>query len=265
MLLGHVLEETGMGVMDTGARERLKKTWGTEAGTAGGELWRSAMLFKGFSMSMVQKHWARAGSMASATDRAAYAARLLVIGTITGAIATQLRNLVAGKDPANIAEPRFWVEAILRGGGLGFYGDFLYAEATQHDTSLIPAIGGPLATEAETAWNLTGAAAFKAARGERTDEGAKLIRWGRSNVPFINMWYTKAAFDHLIWNELQEASSPGYLDRMTDKAQMTRGTTYWWNPHESMPQVPPDVMKAWQPDRGREQLQTIARAVPGID
>ena len=264
MLLGHVLEETGMGVMDTGARERAGMFLGTQAGTVPGELMRAAMLFKSFSFSMMQKHWARAASMPTATDTAHYVARLVVMGTVMGALATQLRNLVGGKDPANIAEPQFWAESLLRGGGLGFYGDFLYSEATQHDTTLIPALMGPLATELEGVKQLTIDAAFKKARGERTDEGAKLLRFAKGNIPFLNMWYTQAALDHLVWNDMQEAASPGYLDRTQAKAYANRGTTWWWQPGEQTPSHGPDFAKAWQPERGREQMSKIAE-VTGVD
>jgi hypothetical protein len=261
LLLGHVLEETGMGVMDTGARERTSMRFGTQAGTVAGELTRSALLFKSFSMSMMMKHWARAASMPTASSAAQYAATLLVTGTIMGAVANQLRNVISGKNPQNMAEPQFWGESVLRGGGLGFYGDFLYSEMTQHDTSLIPALLGPLATEAESVWNLTGAAAFKASRGERTDEGAKLIRFARGEIPFLNMWYTQAAFDHLIWNNFQEAASPGYLDRMQAKAYAARGTSWWWNPQEATPSSAPDIREAWQPQRGAEQIDKMADAI----
>lgn len=261
MLLGHVLEETGMGVMDTGAREQTRMRFGTTAGTTQGELLRSALLFKGFSASMMMKHWARAADMPTTAGTWAYGARLVVAGTIMGALANQLRNVVGGKDPDNIVEPKFWGNAILRGGGLGFYGDFLYGEMTSHDTSLIPALMGPLATESEEAWNLTGGNAFKAARGERTDEGAKLVRFGKSEVPFLNMWYTQAAMDHILWNEMQEAASPGYLDRMQAKAQTQRGTSYYWDPHEKLPSAGPDFAKMIQPEKGAEQVQKIADAL----
>jgi len=178
-----------------------------------------------------------------------------------GALANQLRNVVSGKNPDNIVEPQFWGNAILRGGGLGFYGDFLYGELTSHDTSLIPALMGPVATEAEQAWNVTGGAAFKAARGERTDEGAKLIRFAKSEIPGLNLWYTQAAMDHILWNDLQEAVSPGYLDRMMSKAQTERGTSYYWDPHDKTPQQAPDLGKMFQPERGSEQLDKLADSV----
>jgi hypothetical protein len=263
-LLGHVLEETGMGVMDTGARERAGVFYSGKSGTVGGELLRSVMLFKSFGLSMMQKHWARAASLEGNAAVANYAARIIVGGTILGAVANQLRNITSGKDPSNVAEPQFWGESLLRGGGFGFYGDFLYSELTQHDTSLIPALAGPAATETEQLWNLTGGAAFKSARGERVDEGAKVVRFVRSNIPFLNMWYTQAAFDHLIWNQMQEAASPGYLDRMQARAYEQRGTSFWWDPQQSMPAQGPDFAKMWQPERGAEQIQKIREAT-GLD
>ncbi len=263
-LMGHILEEVGMGVMDTGPRERAKMAFGTQSGTVGGELMRSAMLFKGFSASMMMKHWARAGAMPTGVGTAGYVTRLITIGTIMGAVAQQIRALASGQDPPNVAEPKFWGTAILRGGGLGFYGDFLYSEMTQHDTSLIPALLGPLATEAESAWNLTGAAMFKAGRGERTDEGGNVVRWMRGNTPLLNMWYTKAAFDHLLWNDLQEAMSPGYLDRMKAKQESQRGTSWWWDAHDKLPQATPNPGQLWRPQLGEKQLESVGDQVDRI-
>jgi hypothetical protein len=258
-LLGHVLEEVGMGVMDTGSRERTRLLYGGQAGTLAGELTRSAMLFKSFSASMMMKHWTRAASMPTGSSAAQYAATLLVTGTIMGALASQMRNVSSGKNPANMAEPSFWGEALLRGGGLGFYGDFLYSELSSNDTSLTASLlGGPLGSTADELWNLTGGYVHKESRGERTDEGAKATRFARGNIPFLNMWYTKTAFDHLIYNNMQEAANPGYLDRMQAKAYDQRGTTWWWNPQQNEPSQAPDIRQAWQPDRGREQLQKMA-------
>jgi hypothetical protein len=76
------------------------------------------------------------------------------------------------------------------------------------------------------------------------------------------MWYTQAAMDHILWNEMQEASSPGYLDRMQVRAYKDRGTTYFWDPHENLPSQGPDFAKMVRPDEGRRQMQAIADAVP---
>lgn len=236
-LLAHVLEEAGMGAMDTGPRQRVSVNFGTQRGSVGGELWRSMNLFRSFAFSMMMKHWARASTM-DGIGKAKYMAPLFLYGTLIAAAGNQVRNFLAGQNPDDMTAPGFWGKAILRGGGLGFFGDFLYNETTQHDTSLAAALGGPAATTVEDILSLTHGAFFKQRRGERTDELAKLIRFGRENIPFTNLWYTQAAFDHLLWNHMQEAASPGYLSRMETR-QAQYGKTYFWHPGEALPSEAP--------------------------
>lgn len=42
--------------------------------------------------------------------------------------------------------------------------------------------------------------------------------------------YSRAAFDHLVMQDLQEFLSPGYLQRMQNRAYREYGQTYWWEP-----------------------------------
>jgi hypothetical protein len=50
--------------------------------------------------------------------------------------------------------------------------------------------------------------------------------------------------DHLLWNRLQEAASPGYLARMQARQQANYSKTYYWRPDESLPHAGPDFAKA---------------------
>jgi hypothetical protein len=262
-LLAHVLEEAGMGAMDTGARQRVVMQAGTTKGTWGGELLRSVMLFKSYAASMMMKHWGRAASMPGAGSKFAYFAPLIIYGAALAALGNQLRNVLSGKDPENMASPKFWGAAVLRGGGLGFYGDFLYDEFNSNDNSLAAAAGGPLATTAEDVWKLTGAAAIHHAKGERTDEGAGLIRFAKQNVPILNLWYLQAAMDHILWNSAQEAASPGYLERMQAKAEGNKGTTWYWQPQERAPARAPDISTAhlFDVDRGKREAERVAQTI----
>lgn len=238
-LLAHVLEEAGMGAMDTGPRQKVTVNLGTQRGTIGGELWRSMNLFRSFAFSMMMKHWSRAAQM-DGIGRAKYMAPLLLYGTVIAAAGNQVRNFLGGQNPDNVGDPTFWGRAFLRGGGLGFFGDFLQNEVSQHDTSLAAALGGPAATTVEDLLSMTHGAFFKSRRGEQTDEKAKLIRLVRENVPFANLWYTQAAFDHLLWNNMQEAANPGYLQRMESRQQKLYGHSYWWHPNEALPSEAPN-------------------------
>jgi hypothetical protein len=165
-----------------------------------------------------------------------------------------------------MASPAFWGAAVLRGGGLGFFGDFFYDEFTEQDTSLAAALGGPLMTTGEDIWKLSGAALIHHLKGERTDEGGNLVRFAKQNTPGLNLWYTQAAMDHILWNQMQEAASPGYLDRMEAKAQAMKGTSYYWRPEDTLPSRAPDVSAGhlFDTDRGAEEGQKIAETV-GIE
>lgn len=246
-LLAHIGEESGMGAMDTGPRQQLRVNFGTQAGTYGGEIWRATNLFRGFAFSMMMKHWYRAASM-DGIGRAKYIGALGLYGTLIAAVGNQIRDVISGKDPESMALTpdnwKFWGKAVLRGGGLGFFGDFLYNELNQNDTSLAAAVGGPGLTEAEDLYKVTLGAAQKAAQGKRVDEGANVVRFLRGNTPYTGLWYMQAAWDHLLWNHLQEAASPGYLQRMQSRAEKY-GQQFYWNPDEGAPSRTPDVARAF--------------------
>jgi hypothetical protein len=263
-LLAHVLEEAGMGAMDTGPRQRVTMQMGTTPGTWGGELTRSALLFKSFAASMMMKHWQRAATQPGMGSKFGYLAPLIVYGTVIAALGNQLRNVLLGRDPSNMASPAFWGAAALRGGGLGFYGDFFYDEFTEQNTSLAAALGGPMLTTGEDLWKLTGAAGIHALKGERTDEGGNLIRFAKQNIPVLNLWYTQAAMDHILWNSMQDAASPGYLERMESRAEAMKGTSWYWRPEDTLPQRAPDLSRAWDTERGAQEFSRTAENV-GIE
>lgn len=255
-LLAHTLEEAGMGAMDTGPRQRVAVNLGTQRGSYGGELWRSMNLFRGFAFSMMMKHWARAADM-DGFGKVKYMAPLFLYGTLIAGVGNQIRNFLAGKDPQPMIGKdslAFWGRALLRGGGLGFFGDFLQSQTTEHGSTLAAALGGPLATTAEDILSLTHGAFFASKRGEITDEKAKLVRFAKENVPLLNMWYTFAAADHVLWNNIQEAANPGYLERMQAKSQANYGTTYFWKPNEALPHAAPDLAKAIGAQSNRANL-----------
>jgi len=265
-LLAHVLEEAGMGAMDTGPRQRVAMQMGTTKGTWGGELLQSAMLFKSFAASMMMKHWARAGEMPGAGSKFGYVAPLIVYGAVLAALGNQVRNVLAGRDPENMASPKFWGAALLRGGGLGFYGDFFYDEFTENDTSLAAAVGGPLATTGEDLWKLSGASLIHHLQGDKQSDKmwkGNAIRFGKQNLPILNLWYLQSAMDHILWNQVQEAASPGYLERMQARAEVTKGTSWYWQPGDHLPERAPDVSTAhiFNVDRGRQEASKIADSI----
>ena len=242
-----VLDEQNMAVSTPGASERALMNAGTARGTVMGELARSFWQFKSFGLSYANANLKRAMSLKeeSPQSAAAYAATFLAQGLIYGAIATQLKEIVNGRDPLAMGNASFAGRALLASGGLGLFGDFLNANNSQHGSSVIASLAGPTMSKLEQAYNLSVGNIHKAGQGEKTHVGAEALRLANSVNPLGTVWFTKSAFNHLVLQNLQESLSPGYLRRMTQRAQREFGQSYYWKPGETMPYRGPDVNKAF--------------------
>lgn len=252
-LLGTVLDETAMAIPAPGARERAFMHGNNKRGEWGGEIMRSFWQFKSFSISMISKHFRRALAQQTGWGKAGYMASLFATTTVLGGIALQLNEIVSGRDPKNMLDDglggvpglRFGMAAMLKGGALSLYGDFLFSNTTQGGTSALAAFGGPLAGDVEAVLNLRGQTANAVEKEDGSAVGASLVRLAKGHIPGANLWYTKAATDHLIFHQMQEYFSPGYLSRMQRRAQREFGQSYWWEPGELMPDRAPDLGAAF--------------------
>lgn len=237
-LMAIVLEERDIAVIEPSARERVLLTGGTQTGTIPGEILRSFLQFKTFPISVISKHWGRAIGMYNNTSgKAGYIAALVALQTVLGAVAIVVNDIASGRDPTTFDPDSENFEknvaaATLKGGALGLYGDFLFAETTGYGRTLLGALGGPMVGAIEDAYKLTIGNLREAAAGEETDAGAEFARAIKGYIPGASIWYTKAALDRLIFNQLQEYFNPGYLARAKARAYREKGTTYWWEPGE---------------------------------
>lgn len=249
-LLGIVLEETNMAVVEPGSRERAALYSNLQRGTWKGELTRSVFLFKTMPIAMVLRHWERGMSGPDARSRAGYLAALVASTTVLGMAALQIDEMLKGRDPVNMnpfkgkAGARNWMRAMLKGGSLGLYGDFIMSEQTQHGQSPTAAMLGPVIGLGEEAFGLTQGNLVQLLQGKDTHAGAELLKFARGMTPLANTWYTKAVTDHLIFNQLQEMASPGYLARVRGRAQREFGQSFYWEPQDVAPSRAPDLASA---------------------
>jgi len=250
-LLATVLEETDVAVIEPGARERTITGGQTQRGTLKGELTRSFFLFKSFPMAMILRHWERGMSMPNTGGKAAYLATLMAATTVAGMASLQVSELLAGRDPRNMnplgkGGTRNWIAAMLKGGSLGIYGDFLFSDATQHGGSPLATLEGPVLGEVEDMFNLTQGNIMKAAQGQPTHFGAEAVKLVKGNLPGASLWYAKGALDHMIFQRLQEYFSPGYLAAMRTRARQQFQQSYWWEPGHPAPNRAPDLEAGFQ-------------------
>lgn len=239
-LLAHVLEEVDMAVIEPGVRER---SWliNQQRGTFTGELVRSMMLFKSFPLAMLTRHWNRVLN-GEAGNKFWYGMAIAGMSTIIGGMTTQINELLMGRDPLDITDPRFTAKAFLKGGAMGIMGDFLYSDTTGHGSnSPAEILAGPLVGTFAEADRLTRGNILEAAQGKTTHAGGEAIRFFSGMTPGANLWYLKGALNHLFFHQIQEMASPGYLHRMEARSRREFKQHYWWGPGEVTPGRAPNV------------------------
>lgn len=237
-LLGAVTEEVDIAVITPGAREQMVTGGGLQRGTWKGEIVRSFFLFKSFPISVVMRHWTRSMGMPSAGGRAAYLASFIASTTILGAVSMQITDLINGRNPKNMAgehSGKFWLNALLKGGGLGLYGDFLFSDHTRYGGGALASMLGPVAGLIDDVVKLGQGIPLNAVEGKNEQTGGDLVKLGKGLIPGANLWYAKAALDHMIFNQMQEYFSPGYLRKMEQRSKKEFNQTYWWRPRDMTP------------------------------
>jgi len=170
-------------------------------------------------------------------DRFAGVAEMAVACIIFGVAAEGIRDLIKGQNPlAKLEKHPF--EAIAAGAqrsGMGsIVGDFLLGQFDRHGLSAAANMLGPTFGQIDDLAELLHA-------GGRTkdgmfsssamrERGATALKMAKNNTPFMNLWITHWITDTLIWHRLQEAISPGYLQRSEQRQKDLQGTQFLVSP-----------------------------------
>ena len=195
---------------------------------------------------MLSKHIQRIQEIPTAGGKLAYSSSLAVSLTLLGALSVQLKDIVNGKDPREMDNPKFWAAAFVQGGGAGILGDIAYTGLGGENRGGQPnyaGFAGPVFGTGFDILNATLGNIGKGAEGKKTNLASSAIRLVRQNTPGVGIWYVKGAFDHAVTYELQEMANPGFANRMRKNAQKEFGQSYWWNPDDTLPDRAPDLTK----------------------
>jgi hypothetical protein len=248
-ILGLITDESEYAVINPDLTTKAWSTGGLQAGTVKGELALSVMQFKSFPIAMISRHWRRMLETPQGLEgapvlanKAAYTAAMLITTTLLGAVAFQVKQMLTGKDPVDMTTPKFWTRAAAQGGGAGFVGDMILGDTTQ-DRSTMDTLGrmflGPTFGSAADLYALTKGNIDEKMAGKDTHAAAEAIKFTRSHLPYVNLWYGKAALDHMIMHGVQENLSPGYLARQKQRAYKDWKQGFWWEPGEALPDRAP--------------------------
>ncbi len=118
-----------------------------------------------------------------------------------GYLALAAKDALKGRTPRDLDNTEDFFAALIQGGGLGIYGDFLYSElknsygGSLQETALGPAIGD--------------LGKFIRSLGDLMD--GKINKFAKKNyeilegnTPFLNLYYTKWVYDYLIGYQVKK-------------------------------------------------------------
>lgn len=224
----------------------------------GNEIVKSLTQFKsGFMATLMLTQWhalERELTRNGAAGVGAYVATSVLALTIGGLLTLQLKNISAGKDalpmdPASEQGRATWGRAMLSGGALGIYGDFIASEMSSYGHNFLETLAGPTVTGAA---DLVDAGATATKRGWALATGGKppsggeekdLVKALRNNTPVLSThWALRAAFNRVILDQLSYLADPKAHQAMRAQENRIRRDTnqgMWWRPGELTPDRPP--------------------------
>ncbi|WP_308815576.1 hypothetical protein [Sphingomonas sp. GV3] len=245
-LLDMVIRGQAMAVQEASMTSRaLANPVGLAKGSISGELWTSALQFKGFAVALMAKH-ARIVGMLGRAGGAAYAAQFFIGLTMYGAAVIQLRELAKGNDPRPMDKPEFWADAALQGGGIGILGDLVGVFKNDRIDSLGQFIGGPIYGAVQDARSAVRTALPGKERKDGTSRegnpGKGAVRFARRYVPGSNLWYARLAWERMVIDQLDAQVNPDHdadvKQRVKRSADNHQGM--YWQPGTMAPQRAPN-------------------------
>lgn len=231
----HLLDEQGMAVVEAGLRERTWMSAGQRKGTGMGELVKSMLQFKSFPAAFLMRHGSRAMAQDGVKGKAAYGASIFAMTTLLGALAVQLKELANGNDPSTMWDSddpqktmNFWTRSAVQGGGLSILGDILVAGTDTSGRSTSDFMVGPFGSDAKALLGLTVGNMTQYYENKDTNAANEAYKLLKNKIPAQNLWYTKAATNRLVFDELQDVIAPGYREKYLRKAEREHDRTRFW-------------------------------------
>jgi hypothetical protein len=224
-----LVDQASHGTPEPDAAIRAIMNQGYEKGTVQGETIRFVGQFKSFPITIWKKIIGRElnsyGPDDSKFSKYTGLTSILVLGTMFGYISMSAKDMLRGRSPRDPSKTSTLLEALAQGGGLGIYGDFIINEIqNEYGNNIWETLLGPTASDInkirEVVLNLN----------DPAKAGKKFLQFAENNVPFLNLYYTKAAYDYLIGYQIKEFLDPGFFERMRIRHEETRGQTYFLKP-----------------------------------
>jgi hypothetical protein len=148
-----------------------------------------------------------------------------------GVLALQLGALAQGKDFYDMSQPSTWGAGLLKGGGLGIMGDFLFSNLNRFGGGMADTLAGPFFGMASDTTNLSVGNLNQMLRGEDTNLTVEALGFLNSWLPGTRTWYLRLLKERLIVDQIRlEADPKARAKMMRRERDMKRnqGRSSFW-------------------------------------
>jgi len=247
---GMMLEQARMMVPESTMEATVMLRGNTRPDTLRGLMLHSFSMYKNFPLSFWMIYGRLAMTNPSVKGRLGFYAGLGAGMTLVGALGTQMRELKDGKDPMPMNDPKFWGKALLAGGAMSIWGDFLFNGVNKMGRGPADTAAGPLLGLAGDTSQLLFGDAFKWAdslgtlgdKDFKSTTAAKAVEFAKRYTPGTSVWWARKALEIAVWDRFEELADPKvYQKRMRkeQKQRKTYGNEYWWRPGQGLPDRAP--------------------------
>jgi hypothetical protein len=247
-----IMTETEFAVPSTSLAGRAIGRGAVRPGTVQSFFLSSPLMFKTFALTYLLSHGRRMIARTSPWQRLKYAGSLIVMSTIAGALALQLRELAQGRNPRDMTSWKFWPQALFLGGGAGLIGDFLNSASNSANRSVGEYLAGPIigfgtdVTRLLIGQPLTAADA-KTKESARSGLANNTIAFAKRYMPAGTLWYARAALEREVFDTLQSHVDPRWKARLRRIDRWYRqqfNTSFWWHRGDPVPRHAPNLHTA---------------------
>lgn len=214
---------------------------------------KSAFLFKGFPLTVMNMHGGRmldeglrardVGALAG-VFMLRYGVSLLALTTLGGALSLQVKEISRGRDPMAMDNARFWTSALAQGGGLGIIGDFLYHGTNRFGGGVADTLVGPQAQVFDNLFSLGRSLTVDQFDDDPDNDDhwkRAAVKIAMSETPGISLWQTRLLIERTLGDLMSEWA---YGDKIEDRYERLnkyaaeRGTAYWAPPGSGIERAP---------------------------
>lgn len=214
-------------------------------GSANRAVWSSLTMFKGFPITVLFNHTLPAFRQVS-EGRLSQLGTMVIGMTVLGGIGLQMGELARGKDTRDMEDWKFWQAAMLKGGGLGIFGDFLFGDFSRLGRTPIEQVTGPVVGLA-TDMGRVFMGNFQRALDDPDYESnflRDMFNSVKRNVPAGNLWYSRLMLERMLFDSVEKMVDPRYKSnqrRYEQRLKRETGQQFWWRKGETSPRRAPEI------------------------